>query len=202
MNFRDVGISDGLTKKDSMHIDDDLPTVEEAYTSANQSSNLRVVADKRGDADIIIAAGWSASRIGAALMRLHTEYDGASIAPNETGKATVYLLQIRLTTLPVVWHQIERQAALWGFGEPKLLALSVIAHWLDKNCPACTGRKFQLIPGTPSLSCKHCKRCFGSGESRTPHGEAGKKLLVWMDDCVNCAQRSIKGRLRNIQNNA
>lgn len=51
-------------------------TVEQQYTSAAHSSNLRVQADRRGDADVMIAAGWSQSRIGMALLRLHSEYDG------------------------------------------------------------------------------------------------------------------------------
>jgi len=38
-------------------------STEERYLSASQSSNMRVQAKKHGDADVIIAAGWSASRI-------------------------------------------------------------------------------------------------------------------------------------------
>lgn len=50
--------------------------VEEQYTSAMSTSDLRVEAERRCDADIIIASGWSQGRVGGALMRLHTEYDG------------------------------------------------------------------------------------------------------------------------------
>lgn len=56
---------------------DEKRGIEEAYTSAMSTSNLRVEADRRGDADIIIASGWSQGRIGGALMRLHTEYDAS-----------------------------------------------------------------------------------------------------------------------------
>lgn len=51
------------------------PGIEETYISAMTSSNLRVEAGVRGDADVIIASGWSHGRIGGALLRLHTEYD-------------------------------------------------------------------------------------------------------------------------------
>jgi len=56
------------------------PNVEETYISAGNTSNL--VMDTREGAparaaDILVAAGWSASILGSALMRLHSEYDGA-----------------------------------------------------------------------------------------------------------------------------
>lgn len=54
---------------------EDKPGAEEQYSSAVSSSNLKVDWHRRNEADAIIAAGWSRARIGAALMRLHTEYD-------------------------------------------------------------------------------------------------------------------------------
>lgn len=59
---------------------DDRRTIEESYTSATSSSDLRCETRDgapRSDTDLLIAAGWSPSRIGAALLRLHTEWDGA-----------------------------------------------------------------------------------------------------------------------------
>lgn len=58
-------------------LNDDKRGIEEQYTSAMVSSNLRVEADRAGDADVIICAGWNQSRIGGALLRLHTEYDSS-----------------------------------------------------------------------------------------------------------------------------
>lgn len=55
----------------------DAPTTQERYAGATQSSSLRVEAEQHGDADYLIAAGWSKSRFGAALMRLHSEWDAA-----------------------------------------------------------------------------------------------------------------------------
>lgn len=51
--------------------------IEEAYQVAGNSSDLRVEADRRSDAEILIAAGWSDSRVGIALLRLHSEWDRA-----------------------------------------------------------------------------------------------------------------------------
>ena len=58
-------------------LNDEKRGVEEQYTSAMSTSDLRVEADRKCDADIIIASGWSQGRVGGALMRLHTEYDGS-----------------------------------------------------------------------------------------------------------------------------
>lgn len=55
---------------------DEKRGVEEAYTSATTTSDMRVVADcdKQGDAETIIAAGMSKSAAGACFMRLHGEW--------------------------------------------------------------------------------------------------------------------------------
>ena len=56
----------------------EAPTTQERYSSAIQSSSLRVQGEHvPGDADYLIAAGWCKSRFGAALMRLQAEWDGA-----------------------------------------------------------------------------------------------------------------------------
>lgn len=53
------------------------PTVEERYSGATNTSNLKVEARRQLPADLLIAAGWSPTRLGAALLRLHSEWDGA-----------------------------------------------------------------------------------------------------------------------------
>jgi len=63
------------------------PNTEELYTCANNASNLRVEADCRGSADLLIAAGWSRSRLGAALLRLHSEWDFAKKPVRPTRQA-------------------------------------------------------------------------------------------------------------------
>lgn len=55
----------------------EAPTTQEQYACAIHSMNLRVEAGRQGDADLLIAAGWSKSRFGAAMMRLHSEWDSA-----------------------------------------------------------------------------------------------------------------------------
>lgn len=55
-------------------------TIAEAYATAVSSSDLKCDTREgapRSDSDVLAAAGWCESRIGSALLRLHTEYDGA-----------------------------------------------------------------------------------------------------------------------------
>lgn len=156
----------------------DAPEVAERYLTATQSSNLRC--ETRDDAPVgaaglLIAAGWSASRVGAALLRLHTKVDR--------------------TGLEQVHAQLAIQATRWRIERPEAVAAAVLSWWLSKNCRACSGRKYELVSGTPALSAKQCKLCRGSGEMDLPAGQGGKRLASFIDDCVSRARESIKNRL-------
>lgn len=78
--------------------DDTKTGTEERYTNATHTSNLRVEAEKGGAGDMLIAAGWSASRLGAALMRLHSEFDGAEKPRRPT-----------LENITLLAHSMERK---------------------------------------------------------------------------------------------
>jgi len=54
------------------------PGVAEKYTSATGASSLVVDAERAGHADLLIASGWNRSRLGSALLRLHSEADATS----------------------------------------------------------------------------------------------------------------------------
>ncbi len=58
-------------------LNDEVRTVEESYTIATASSNLRCEADRRTDVDVLIAAGCTPGVLGVALMRLQSEWDGS-----------------------------------------------------------------------------------------------------------------------------
>lgn len=74
--------------KDTKEISDAPPSAQERYSSAVNASSLRVRGASDGDADvddckadgaprILIAAAMSPQRLGAALMRLVSEWDGS-----------------------------------------------------------------------------------------------------------------------------
>lgn len=154
----------------------DQPHISERYATACNSSNLRVESEKGSAADLMIAAGWlPSSEVGSALLRLHTKYSRHGLE-HVHNKIMDHLKQTR------VLNQSE-------------VASSVIAWWLSKLCKTCNGVKFKLIEGTPSLSAKHCTKCRGTGKCMLPHGEAGKKIARWLDECVERARAGISRRL-------
>jgi hypothetical protein len=54
------------------------PDLIERYESACNASSLKVEERTAGPADLLIAAGWSPSRIGMGLIRLASEWDSAA----------------------------------------------------------------------------------------------------------------------------
>ena len=173
----------------------DFRTVDEAYSSAGNADDLTVKADRRGEADVLIAAGLTPGLLGSALLRLHSEWDGAA-KPRKLTETDARLLFGALKTLPKVIEAVGTWAAKRGYSEPYELAGGAVAYWLDDGCNACQGRGFDVIPGTPTLGAA-CKRCGGSGKRKPPGGEAGRAALNMMDDCIAVARSSMRLRLRN-----
>lgn len=154
----------------------EAPSTEERYIVATNTSDLRVIADKRGAADVIIASAWAPGHIGGALMRLHTR-------PTRDGLAEVHT-------------QVAMEADRLNIANPDAVASAVIAWFLDRVCPECHGRKFDTIKDTPSLSAIECPKCHGSGEKTIPKGESGRIMAAWLDRCKATHVDIIKRRLR------
>jgi hypothetical protein len=225
---------------------DERPGVEENYLVASSSSNLRVEADRRGDGDMVIVAGWTTSRIGMALLRLHSEWDRAEkprkplpplvalvAATMPRVQPTHFVISAKamdkhwrkeparrmelaqqqaqrwymsemvrlvgsLSSLASVRHQLTEAGLRWGLEHAVEVVPATIAYWLDQTCPHCHGLKFTQVPGAPALSAKACKHCGGTGVAPVPHGQAGRRLANYMDDCVSRAQSALKERLRGL----
>jgi len=197
-------------------------STDEKYTSATHASNLRVEADRTGQADVIIAAGMSPSRLGAALLRLHSERDGASMPPpmpperielyartltgtqteklakahriaHDWHKHELALMLFRLKSLPMVRAELRRVAD--GYGIAGDVAVEVLFWWLDKVCKTCNGVQREVIPNTPMLG-RTCPACKGTGEARLPGGDQGRRIESYINDALSAARVSIKRRLR------
>jgi len=212
---------------------DDKRCVEEAYTSAGNSSDLRVQGDTTSDADLMIAAGWSPSRVGMALLRLHSEWDKAekprrpTVAAIETladampralqrAERTAmarrqandwYMAEMaklvgKLTSLPSVRVQLTSYVPRWGIVEASAKVPAIIAYWLDQTCPHCHGCKVVAVPGHRAANTKACKACGGTGIAPVPHGQDGRRVANYMDDCVSRARQSLKNRLRKFHHAA
>jgi hypothetical protein len=221
-----------------MNQNDEARTLEEAYTSATNSSNLRVEAEKRGDADLLIASAWSQSRIGGAILRLASEWDSVPKMPPVTADGCMPAFMVewevthpqaptmdekramrsraaeaahrvnlhqmgqilaRLKSLPDVRMQSVIQLVRWRVADADNKAPEIIRWWLHQVCPACHGTKWEVVQGTNRQSQKPCKRCHGSGVSQAPHGQEGKKLANWLDDCASRGRAGIRSRLHSIQ---
>lgn len=187
---------------------------------ANNTSNLLVEAHRPGPADLLIASAWSHSRLGSAMLRLHSEWDAAQ-KPRKPTPETINALAVsmgrehayktatawfegeildlmgRLHTLGEVRAQVAVKAADWRISDPEIKAAAVVKFWLDQTCHPCAGLRFRPIPNAPALSNKVCPTCSGSGLSQVPYGAEGKRLANYMDDCVQRARTSIKKRLHN-----
>lgn len=161
------------------------PCIEEQYISATTSSNLRVQAEKRSDADILIASGISGGSLGGALMRLHSEYSRGGVPMRSATQTDHILLMAQLKTLGVVLEAITAQAMHWRIERPEQTALAIVAHFLDDTCRKCDGRGNEQIKDTPALSNKPCKHCHGTGKTALPYGGDGRRLELYMKDCVN-----------------
>ena len=171
-------------------------TIEESYTSAGNASDLTVKAEQRGDADVLIAAGWTPGLLGGALMRLHSEWDGAA-KKRSMDETEAFLLFSQLKTLSRAVDGIAAWAERNGYKEPRTLANAVLIYWLHDNCPSCLGRGHEVIHGSPVLG-RQCRKCGGSGKRHSPGGELGKAALNMMDECVHVARQSMRLCLRNM----
>lgn len=196
--------------------------VEERYETACNASSLKVEAEKGGAADVMIAAGWSDSRIGMALLRLHSEWDGAAkpkrmgeaqilalaaANPDEKGKPRktwarsesvawfrkeLRLLAISLKSRASVMEQLTHWAIMKGI-DP-LVVGPAVHYWLAPTCTVCDGHGRRKVHDQPALSAKQCHACSGTGHA--PHPEGSARVLVQIDYVVNVARGSLKKRLR------
>lgn len=199
-------------------------TVEERYTTATHTSNMRVEADKRGDADLMIAAGWCSSTLGSALLRLHSEWDGLA-KPRKMTKAAIeayaatldgtekqkllvanrdatawHIHEIKLMLgqlkgLPSVREQLIVTAHRMGIANPVDVAVAVLVWWLDHVCLSCHGQQREVIKDTPILSDVVCPVCRGSGERELPHGQDGRAIERVIKESLGMARTGIKKRL-------
>src|SRR5574337_1182992 len=198
------GVSRLVYRKDrNMLSNDATPGVEERYASACAARTLVTEGRRAGASDVLIAAGWSGARLGLALLRLHSECAAASGARGghairRAGRRGAQ----RLRGLAQVHEQLVYRAELDGASDPALLAAKVLAWWLDPVCRVCSGRRWRLVPGTPSLSGALCGGCRGHGAVAVPCGEDGRRLAAYLDDCLAHARRSLHGRLRGGRNTA
>lgn len=186
----------------------EAPTIAERYQCATSSSDLRVIDHRRGDVDLLIAAGWSDS-LGVSLYRLQGEYDQAASDIMRMGSETDAILALgKLKSLTSTRVQLLRfamdAAKRWRVNlEPQvigILAGQCLSAFLERNCLKChgTGRVGGYDGRAPGL----CRTCKGTGKAKDTVGDTAEgrqfaqRLLSIMDAGVSEAAGKMTGVLR------
>lgn len=173
-----------------MTLPEDRPSVGERYGRAMQSSHLQVTADKPGDVDVLIAAGWTADNLGCHLYRLRMQFDsfGRQRAPQSDGLVGVNCLTMMRPAKLALDAFALAQAVRAGLQADEravlLIAGSALSVWISPNCDHCGGRGFNGGFGVPHERCNHCagtgKRSPRLGRTDENH-QFGRHLLALMD---------------------
>lgn len=194
---------------------EDHPTTGERYSSAMESSNLKADADRRGDVDMAIAAGWVEDGFGASLYRLAVEFE--SVRGNlRLGKtlAAIDRFEIlnRLKSLAKVREELGRIACLRAtkerFMQPDAEVLVLVGRvldvFLDPTCSPCSGRGFtgggRHEESGPQIICRACK---GTGQRRANLGrqqdekDFAADMLADMQARMAGVERAMQRFLRN-----
>ena len=198
--------------------------VDELYETATNTSSMLVQEHRSGAADVIIAAGWSESRVGMALLRLHSEWDGAAKPRRLTDDA----IRALAATMPDAkgkpsMSKAMAEAAIWYARELRLLAQSLksrpavlaqlhawallkgihadnvgpaLLHWMAPTCVVCDGHGFLKVADQPALSANRCYRCKHGALGKEPLPKGAARVQDHMDYCCQVARESLKKRLR------
>jgi hypothetical protein len=140
---------------------------KERITRAQESKNLgEVPADEIGDVDLIRAMGMAGASnpLGTEVWRWLYNKDRQSM--------------------------LRVAEALVEMGNPVVVVHRVLVHMDSDVCPACLGRGYAVVPGTPMLSDDLCVECRGAGR-REIQGDAERALV----DLIKRLEREIGAAL-------
>lgn len=167
-------------------------TTRDRLASARQSSNLADKPDRLTDVSVLAAAGMVATgqAVGMALLRLRDSLDAKSWP----------------TCLAAV---STRTRTLCSSLDPKIsereqhdLAEHILRRWVAPTCPACSGRRYETIIGTPHMSDRPCQRCRGAGSLSIDAGlpaaqaDVARDVAEWMDAQVHCSNGRLGSKMR------
>lgn len=102
------------------------------------------------------------------------------------------LVLLQLKTLPEVRGLLVEWCQEQGISDAKRRTAELLIYWLNPNCGVCSGRKWETIAGTPSLSHKHCQHCKGLGMVKIPHEPNSRSSLMESFKILNHIQFCLK----------
>lgn len=193
-----------------MTTDDERPSTAERYGRATHASRLKVDAERRGDADMLIAAGMLPDFLGASLLRLQEEFETARA---RVTRGPALSLTDQLLVLSALKSLRETRDALGRWADwratkdgiiltPKEVAAltgRALTAFLNPLCPHCEGRGFNGGGRGEHTGPKViCRACGGSGKARNAIGRSAievafvTRILAHMDEGVTNAARGIR----------
>jgi hypothetical protein len=174
----------------------------ERRTAADVLRDMAMSADRLGASLLRLRGQWEqAEKPRRRLARTPRQFiDAGLVRDRETaelahlGEKAMYdswhqretaRLVSELGELRAVSEAVAVQAVKWGIRDAEGKAAAVVRYWLDQNCPSCDGTKWELFAGTNRQSTKMCHVCRGSGVAQVPHGQEGRRLANYMDQCLH-----------------
>jgi hypothetical protein len=158
----------------------------ESYSRATQSSNLRD--DEHHHQTEKLAAVALSSELGAKLFRVKYGNDATSYH-----------------ALLAAWKdKVEKKAGLRHW--PKHITAHKVAemslrHWLNDVCEPCSGKGFEVIPGSPMLSDAPCKACKGDGKRALVCEENWRDFITDMiEDLDEMARGAASNAMKRLAN--
>jgi hypothetical protein len=150
------------------------PGIDERYSNATHATSLVVSEIRTGAADMLIAAGWSRSRLGASLLRLVSEWDGAE-KPRPVPPQGIERLSETLAKESGQWHgevsekfrrEARSEAARWLLHEQKIMmgklktlpeVRRALLFWLNENgIPEPDKTASETLSWWLDATCRHC----------------------------------------------
>ncbi|SDN51584.1 hypothetical protein [Polaromonas sp. JS666] len=138
------------------------------------------------DALPLIKVGEREGRDGEIVPIMGRDKEGARRKRDEQQKQSelmygkeLMLLAQKLPSRFLVREILFAVAVQWGCEEPEEVVAAAIAHWLASKCQNCQG--------TGSVQAgdkiRTCDKCHGSTQARVPGGDAGHRMVDYMDLC-------------------
>lgn len=149
------------------------PTLDEKYARAINSTDLRMVDGKAGNADLLAAFGISAG-LGSLLQRLRQEYDQVAQDVRRAGNDShteAVLIFMHLKTLREAKNALGQYAMVMAtkrrhmIPDREVLVLTghTLSAWLDHRCRRCIGTG--VIGGYDGKRQLVCRACGGTGNA-------------------------------------
>lgn len=145
-----------------------MTSISERYSTARNTSNLKSEPrTSMAAADVLAATGMAAQQHELALMLWEVAYRGKTA----TKHVLAELLVERLTEFKLR-NRIKCDV--------KRVVKEVLAWHLHGVCQPCSGRGYEAIEDTPSLSDVICKHCNGTKRVALPRGDE----YTWLADHI------------------